>query len=231
MKTKICAVLATVGLVAFAFAALDGYTLKPTLKVGDTHRYKQTGKFDVGGQELDIEAVATEKIVSVDPSGKFSEEESTSEFKINGQDPPAGAGGGNTTTTYSAKGEVIEIKGDNVDANVYRFSNLSLFILPDKAVSAGDVWTYDVKPDPKLSGVAAKATYTFVGEDKVGSTDTLKVKYSIKETSSDGASSEGTVWIRKSDFTMVKLSGKLTNAPAPGAPVSLTGDITLMLIQ
>ncbi len=211
--------------------ATDGFTIKKTPKLGVVHKYKQVGKFDVGGQDFEFEAIASEKVTKVEDSGNYAMEETQSAVKLNGQEAPEGAGSGSSTTTYNAKGEVLEIKGDKVEENTYRFANLAIFIVPDKELKAGDSWNYEIKADKKTGAVAAKATWTLVGEDKVGTTDCLKIKYSVKETGADGASSEGTLWITKADSSMVKLTAKWVNAPVPGAPTTISGDITLTLIQ
>ena len=230
MKIRMTVALAALGLAAISLAAFDGITIKRTPKEGEVHKYKQVGKFDVGGQNFDFEAVASQKITKVETNGNYSVEEKTSDVKLNGQEAPEGAGPGGSTTTYTPKGEVVEIKGDQVEANTYRFANLALFIVPDKELNAGDKWNYDVKEDKKTGAVAAKATYTFIGEDKVGGVDSLKISFSVKESGADAASSEGTLWMRKSDFVLIKLNAKWTNAPVPGAPTSITGDITLTIL-
>jgi hypothetical protein len=109
-------------------------------------------------------------------------------------------------------------------------ANLELFVLPEKEVNPNDSWTYEIKEDKKTNAVAAKATYTFVGDDKVGSTEAVKVKYVIKEAGDSGASTEGFVWVRKADGVMVKQTSKWVNVPVPGAgPIS--GEVTVTLIQ
>jgi len=230
MRFRVSLVFAAAGLAALTYAALDAFTIKYEPKVGDLHKYRQVGKFDVGGQEFNFEAVVAEKVTKVETTGSFVQEESTTDVKLDGQDPPGGGGGGKFTISYSPKREVVEIKGDGVDGKTYRFENLALLILPDMPVNVGDSWNYEVKPDAKLGTVAAKATYTLVGEDKVGTKDALKIKFTIKETSDDQSSSSGTVWLAKDDCAMLKLATKWTNAPVPGSPVLISGDITLTLI-
>jgi len=231
LKKRIAAMTLALGLAALTLAAADGISLKRTPKAGTVHKYKQEGKFEVSGQQIDYQSKSSSKIVKVNDDGSYTEENVTSDATINGQESPGGSGPQTSTTKFGPKGEVLEIKAENVDATVYRFANLSLFILPEKDVNPGDTWTYDIKEDNKTGTVASKATYTFVGEDKIGSTDTFKVKVSIKETGTDGASSEGTVWLDKSDLSMVKATAKWTNAPVPGAPVTINGDITITLIS
>ena len=231
MTLRHCLTLSLLSAAVISMAAVDAYTIKRTPKVGEVHKYKQVGKFDVGGQEFEYEATASQKVAKVEDSGNYTVEEAQSDVKLNGQEAPEGSGPGATNTTFSAKGEVLEIKGDRVEANTYRFANLAIFILPEKEVAFGDSWSYDIKEDKKLGSVAGKATYKLVGEEKIGSNDCLKLSYSVKESGSDAASSEGTVWIRKGDSTLIKMSAKWTNAPVPGAPMSITGDITLTLIS
>jgi len=231
MTKRLTVAAIAIGLAAISLAAFDGVTFKRTPKVGDVHKYKQVGKFDVGGQEFDFEAVSTEKCVKVETGGNYTLEETQGDVKLNGQEAPEGTGGGSTTTIFTPKGEVVEIKGDKVEANSYRFANLALFIMPDKELKAGDTWSYDIKEDKKLGAATAKATYTYVGEDKVGATDCYKIKCAVKETASDGASSDGTVWLSKADSTLVKASAKWVNAPVPGAPTTISGDITITLVS
>lgn len=231
LKIKMTAVALALGLAALSMATDDGYLLKRTPKAGTVHKYKQEGKFEVSGQQIDYQSKSTQKIVKVADDGGYTEESVSSDVTINGQEGPGGGGPMTTTTKFGPKGEILEIKADNVDATAYRFANLALFITPEKEVKAGDTWTYDIKEDNKTGTVASKATFTLVGEDKVGSTDTVKVKFTIKESGADGASSEGTAWLDKSDMSMVKVSAKWANAPVPGAPVTISGDITITLIS
>lgn len=223
-----------IGITAFiltsaAFAA-DGYTFKPAPKEGDSLRYQQTAKLDLNGMEIDFSAKTNRKVIKVEANGNVTIKEEVSDMKINGSDAPDGAGPGGTTATMSAKGELLKLDGDRVDESAFRMANLGLFILPDKAVNANDTWTYDIKEDKKTGAVAAKATYTFVGDDKVGTIDAVKVKYLIKEVGDSGASTEGAIWLRKSDNAMVKLTSKWVNVPITGAgPIS--GDVTETLIQ
>jgi len=108
---------------------------------------------------------------------------------------------------------------------------LDVFVIPDNAVKVGDSWTYEIKEDKKTGAAAAKASYSLVGEDKVGAIDSFKIKFSVKESGADAASSEGTMWLSKADSMLVKFSTKWVNAPVPGAPVPISGEMTVALIQ
>ncbi len=230
MKFRLAIGLAAAVLASVAFAGVDGVTLKLSPKVGDVLKYHQTAKLDFNGMEIEFSATTTHKVVKVEANGDYSTKEDLSEMKLNGNDAPDGAGPAGSTTTLSAKGELIKIEGERVDESAYRNANLSLFVFTDKALNAGDSWSYDVKENKTTGAVAAKADYTFVGEDKVGAIEAYKIKYVNKETATGGASSEGFIWLRKSDNAMVKLTAKWTNVPIAGVgPIS--GDVTVTLVQ
>ena len=102
MKLKNLAVVAVLGLAALSLAASDTtYSFKRTPKVGDVHKYKQAGKFDVAGMPIDYEANSTWKIIKVDDMGGYTQESTTTDTKINGEDgqfPDHGVIEGNTMT-------------------------------------------------------------------------------------------------------------------------------------
>jgi hypothetical protein len=230
MKFKLGIGFAAVFLTSLAFGTIDAYTFKSTPKEGDVLKYKQAAKLDLNGMEIDFSATSTRKIVKVDAAGTFTVKEDLADMKVNGQEPPEGAGPSGSTMTFTNKGELVKLEGDHVDDSAYRTSNLELFVLPDKPVNPNDTWSYEFKENKTTGAVAGKATYTFIGDDKVGTVDVVKVKYLVKETGDSGASSEGFIWIRKADGAMVKLTSKWVNVPIAGAgPIS--GDVTVTLIQ
>jgi len=230
MQFRSGAVFAGVVITALAFCGFDGFSIKAAPKVGDVHKYRQMGKFDVGGTEIDFSSVSTQKILKVEPSGSYTVKEEVSETKMNGAVLPNNQSPQGNTTTYSAKGEITKIEGDGVDEGVYRFANIALVILPDKTVSPGDSWSFDIKEDKTKGVMAATAKYTLVGEDKVGAINALKVKFGVKEAAAGGGSSDGAVWINKVDGSLVKLTAKLINVPVQGGP-TISGDMAVTLIQ
>ena len=80
-----------------------GLASSRSFKVGDVHKYKMTGKFELGGMEYEYSATSTQKILKVDASGSWTQKEDVSDIKLNGEEPPGGAGPGGATTTFSAK--------------------------------------------------------------------------------------------------------------------------------
>jgi hypothetical protein len=229
MKLKYGPALAAGIVTTFAYAAFDGFTIKPSPKVGDVHKYRQSGKFDLNGKQYDFTSLSTQRVVKVETSGSYVIREDVTESKVNGADIPEGQGAQSSSTTYSARGEVIQIEGSNVDDSVYRFANLGVFIAPDKAVGLKESWSHDLKENKTTGAVAGIATFTLVGEDKVGSIEALKIVFSIKETANGGASSDGTVWISKADSTLLKLTAKWINVPISGTTIS--GDFNIALVR
>ena len=224
--------LSFIGLIAasaVAMAAVQGFALKRTPKEGQTYKYAMEGAVDFGGMDVTIKATVQETVTKVEADGKYSVEQKQLDGKIsiqgNEQDMPASPG---TTTIYKPNGEVVEIKADQSDPNTYRMATLGLTIDPGKMVNVGDKWSYEVKADSKTGVVTAKADYTVLGEEKVGTFDTVKIKAVVKESEgSEPASSESTVWLDKKDGAMVKSESKWINAPVPGAPGAINATVKM----
>jgi len=230
MKIKVPISCIVAILAVATYAAIDGISLKLTPKVGDVKKYKQTAKLVYNGMELDFAAVATRSIVKVEDSGVFQQKEEVSEMKINGNEAPAGSAPGATTTTFSTRGAVLKVDGDHVDDSLVRAANLGVFVMPEKPVQVGDKWEFDIKEDKATGAVAGTAKYSVLAEEKVGSIATVKVKFTIKELDTAGGSTDGTVWLSKTDGGVVKMTAKWVNVPMSGAG-TISGELTEILIQ
>ena len=245
MKMRIHALGATLLLVAasaLAFAAADGLVVKWQAKEGQTNKLRLKASFELSGIQAAYSALVTQKVTKVDTDGAFTVEENQTEVKasLNGQDLPADKASKPFVTVYNANGTVKEIAnfgdiqpgaqgGPDVTStqNAYRFENLDMLVDPGHTVNVGDTWTYQVKPDPKLGTVPARAVYKVIAEEKVNGIDTIKIHSTVKETAGDEpASVDATVWIDKTDGTIVKEESKLSNAPFPGAPAPINGTIS-----
>jgi len=211
---------ALLAVAALAMAAVDGFDIKRSPKEGETTKYRLKADIEAGGGTATLTSLSQEKITKVDADGKYTVETTQLEGKLsfNGQDidfptPPP------EVTVYAPGGKIAQIKGDFVDGNRYRVANMGTLFEPGKTVNVGDAWTYNVEADDKTGAVASKVDYKVLSEEKVGDFDTLKIQFSYKETTgSDPASCEGTMWLSKADWTLVKLDSKYVNAPFPGAP-------------
>ncbi|MBS1716590.1 MAG: hypothetical protein JSS72_02515 [Armatimonadetes bacterium] len=225
MNTKtLLALVLTAALVGTANA---DYTFKRSFKVKDTFKFQLKGDLQVAGQSTTFTADVEQKIVEVKDNGDYTEESTQTNFKLNfgGQEMPVPDS--TSTTSFTASGDIIEIKADKVDPSSYRLANLDSFHLPEKPVADGATWTYEAKSNDKTGAVAYKATYKVSGEEKIGTHQTVKIIVSIKESEgTDPAASEGTIWIDTTDQMPVKAEANWTNAPIPGAPGPINGKVT-----
>lgn len=229
MKLTMLGILAVAAITASAFAFADGLRITRKPKEGETIKYRTTADVDFGGMAIKAKFLVAEKVVKVEADGSYKVEQSQLEGKVdvNGQEQDA-PGGGTSTTTYAANGEVKEVKGDNTTPDTYRMSNLGILIDPAKDLAINDTWSYDIKADKKTGAVAVKAEFKLLGEEKIGEWDTLKIKATLKETEgTDPASSDGTLWISKVDGSLVQQEGKWVNFPFPGAPAPINATVKM----
>ncbi len=230
LKMKLPVLIAAAALSLAASARLDDptFTLKRVAKVGDTITYKLTVDAEFGGQKINVTAKTVDKVVKADDKEiqvESKQEETKIKFGDQEMDAPSE---GASTTSYDARGLITDIKGENADSNAYRMANLTLVATPEKAVKKGDKWSHEFKGDDKKGSRAAKADYEVLDTEKVGGLDTVKVKWTYKETEgTEPASSEGTIWLHATDFSIVKVVGSLKGAPIPGAPAPM--DLTYTL--
>jgi hypothetical protein len=132
-----------------------------------------------------------------------------------------------SVTVYKAGGEVVELRGSETSANGYRMANLNNLFEPAGEIKPGDTWTKEIKGDTKTGSVDATAKFKFIGEEKVGSKDAIKIEANFAEKSGDGAKSDYTIWLDKTDFSMLKTTGKWVNVPMASAPAPLNGTIEI----
>lgn len=221
------AVLASVA----ALAGLQAVTLKRTAKVGDVAKYKSKADVDFQGMAVSVTFLMTDKITKVDDNGNITSESTQSDMKIKmgdqEMDPPA-AGDTPQVSTSKSTGEIVELKGEQVDANAYRMAAMSGFYFPEKAVSVGDSWEFKVVKNEKLGTVAGIAKYKVEKFEKVGEWDTAVLTMDYKETEGgEPASASGKIWINTKDGSMVKMDGEWKNAPFPGAPGPINAKVVI----
>lgn len=222
------AVLAVAALAVVAFA-VQPFTLKRTPKAGEVSKYKLSVETEIQGMNISFGGDVIEKITEVKANGEFVVESSQENVKVKfGDQEQEMPSGGSTKTVYRPDGSVVEITGEQTDANAYRLANLNGFRYPTNPLNAGDKWEIEIKADPKSGSVAAKGTFEVVGAEKVGNWDAVKIKYSVVETEgSEPATAEGTTWISTVDGNMIKTEGSWKNAPIAGAPAPINAKFTL----
>ena len=128
-----------------ALAIQDGVSLKRVAKAGDAAKYRLKADIDFQGMEATFTALVLEKVTKVESNGNLVVESSYTEGKVSFSGQEMDAPGSTSTTTYKANGEVVDIKAETVDANVYRTAHLTAFVVGEKAVKVGDEWTTEVK--------------------------------------------------------------------------------------
>ena len=220
-----------VALSTFALAAQGGLTLTRKVKSGDELKYRLKANIDVSGNSAEFSGLQTQKVLEVATDGTYTVQSATSDVKVTfgGQEiavPPDSVP--SITTVYNVDGTVKEIRGDSAAADAYRASNLSTVFYTGKEIKVGDTFNNDKPADKNTGATAYKSTYKVVGEEKVGSYDTWKIEFSVKESEGETpASSNGTVWVDKNDGAMVKSDAKWENAPFPGAPAPVSGSVSI----
>ena len=223
-STRIFGLTAFVAMCAMA-TAQGPVTLKLTPKVGDTFRYKLTAEMEVMGTTATVTGTVADKVTEVSPEGDYSVESSSTNMTGNfgGQEMPIPDS--KSTSKYKASGVLVDIQGEEVAgssaADAWRRANLSNFVYPTNAIKTGDTWTSSVTADSKTGAVASTTTYTVDSFEKIGSHDTVKIKFTSKETEGDApATSDGFVWLDTKDGTQVKVQVAWTNVPMMGNPIS-----------
>lgn len=212
-----------------AFAIQDGISLKRAAKTGESLKYRLKADVDFQGTEVALTMLVTEKTSKVESNGNYVVESAQSEGKIVFGGQEMDAPDSTQTTTYKATGEIVEIKAEQVDGNAYRTAHLTAFITTDKPVKVGDTWTTEIKKDEKTGAVDAKGSYKVEAEEKVGSHECFKVKYTTKEVEGGEAAAtcDATSWISKKDGSIVKSEGLWKNVPFPGAPGPINAKFSL----
>ena len=206
----------------------DAASFKRVLKVGDTMKFKLKADLEFGGQQVVFTADLMEKVTDVGADGNYKIEASQSDGKMNmnGQESDVPDQAHSNTTTYNASGEILEIVGDSVEAGAYRMATLGVMKAPDAPAKIGDSWTYKIVANAKTGVVNGTADYKYLGNEKVGDRDTVKVSVKVKESEgSDPAGNEGTVWLDIKDFSLVKSDTAWTNPPIPNAPPNMNAKV------
>ncbi len=215
-------------LVAAAAFAADAVVLKMVYKKDQVTKYRMKGTLDAAGQTIEVTILTKDTVKEIAADGTVTVENETVEGKaiFGGQEmelPPQ-----SRVTRFKPTGEIAEIKGEDIDATYYRVANLQIFLPPAEAVTVGSKWVRKGSANKDTGAVAFTASYEIVGEEKIGEYDTFKIKYKNTETEgNEPATMEGTVWISKTDCSLVKGSAKWMNVVQPGVPVPINGEFTL----
>jgi hypothetical protein len=120
---------------------------------------------------------------------------------------PIQIGGPNGTATFTLNGQYLFDEAEDVHPFATRFINMSLFIYPEKPVSEGDSWAYQVQANAATGARTAEARFKYVGIERIGKVDAYKVAIDYQETEGeewDRISARGTKWLSVEDGTLAK---------------------------
>lgn len=191
------------------------------VKVGDKHKSKLSVELDFSGQTINYSADALQEIKAVNEDGSLviAETSENSMISMDGAEQPAG-NDSTATSTYNKKGHLTKMEAEMIDESSFRFSNLFIFIFPDKEVDKGTTWEDTLAANTTNSTPKTIFKYTCEGFEEVKGKQTAKVSFDIKELEgSQPATSKGTMWIDIKTGFVMKSEGTMTNAPAAGMVV------------
>ncbi|MDI9641371.1 hypothetical protein QPK87_06840 [Kamptonema cortianum] len=202
----------------------DAVEIKWSPKVGETvnHQMNIAMSMDAGGTPMDINVsfVTVSKILSID-GDTVKTEDGMKDFKMmfNGQDagdmgPDASAMNQKVITTRKLSGKVVSIEGGMSEmSGGPRVQQMNTFEYPSVPVKVGDSWMLDFPKDAsKGLPLAAKAKFTYEGDEKIGKYDTWKIAFVYSEMDDPrGYGNMGTTWLDKSTGKLVKLVGEYQN--------------------
>jgi hypothetical protein len=202
-----------------AVALAQPVTLTRRVAVGDTLKYRATIICTVYGNDVTYKALLTERILQVDRDGSYTVQTTQSEITatngdrdlpISAKDTPV------SSAVYGAGGNLVQLKSSPAEEE-WRLGNLSAFHLPGKPIAPGESWTAEIQPSAQRGNVGAIANYKFIGLDKVGAKEALRITESYKETRpSNPATSEAKIWVDATDGSVLKLEADWNNAPILG---------------
>ena len=183
---------------------------------------------DFGGQPVFVTTTVTNKVVKVEENGNIQMESASSELtiKFGDQEIPQPASPP-TKITYKPNGSVAKVEGG--DAMMQQM-NASQMVYPEKPVKVGDKWSDTVKhPAGEL-----KIDYEFVGVEKVGEVEALKIKTTARTVNGkegESYSADGFTWIDPKTGMAVKMETRIKGMQAEGAPMPIDGTLKMELVK
>jgi len=220
--------LTACALMSLSAAFSQEYTLKLNVKEGDTFKYRMSIEIDFGGQPVFVTTTVTNKVLKVEENGNIQMESASSELtiKFGDQEIPQPASPP-TKITYKPNGSVAKVEGG--DAMMQQM-NASQMVYPEKPVKVGDKWSDTVKhPAGEL-----KIDYEFVGVEKVGEVEALKIKTTARTVNGkegESYSADGFTWIDPKTGMAVKMETRIKGMQVEGAPMPIDGTLKMELVK
>jgi len=169
-----------------------------------------------------LESRIDEKILTLGPSGDYQAEITQRVGKVDwaGELLPSTQETVTERFRVGAGGDVLEAKfGGNDSGWGARVLELEEVAVPYKILTKGQTWSHDFTANGQIGTVAAHGEYAVEDEEERDNAPAFKISIKVKETQgASPASSEGTVWLRKSDGVCLGFELTLHNAAVPGMP-------------
>jgi len=167
-------------------------------------------------------------VLKVEESGNVQMESASAEMVIKFGDqempqpaPPA------TKMTFKPNGSVAKVDGG--DAMMQQM-NAAQMVYPEKPVKVGDKWSETVK-----NAVGElKIDYEFVGVEKVGDTEAVKIKVTARSANAkegEGYSADGFTWVDPKTGMAVKMETRIKGMQVEGAPMPIDGTVKMELVK
>lgn len=220
--------LTACALLSLSAAIAQEYTLKLNVKEGDTFKYRMSMEIDFGGQLVFVTTTVTNKVLKVEENGNTQMESASSEMvvKFGDQEMPQPASPA-TKMTFKPNGSVAKVEGGD---GMMQQMNASQMVYPEKPIKVGDKWSETVK-----NAVGElKIDYEFVGVEKVGDTETVKIKMtarSVNAKEGEGYSADGFNWIDPKTGMLVKMETRIKGMQVEGAPMPIDGTLKMELVK
>lgn len=209
-------------------------TLKYTYKAGDVQHLDVLIKANVQGADATVHSTRKYTIKEIKDSGdvviRFTDEGGT--LTLNGADQPQDPAP-DIDLTRDKQGKLTdfkpskEIAGQLTPEVLQTIEELSVVVLPDKAVKANDTWTNELD-NPNFKAKKITISDTYLGTEKVDGVDLWKIKQSAK-VPLDGEGGvttyEGTLWLDPATGHIIK-----HDASVKDLPTAAIGNVSFTLL-
>ncbi|MDW8107745.1 MAG: hypothetical protein RMK45_09745 [Armatimonadota bacterium] len=153
------------------------YTLKLSVKEGDTFKYKATMELDFGGQQVLVNFTTTNKVLKVEQDGTIQMESTTSETMVKfGDQEMSQPGPPPIKVSFKPNGAIAKVEGEANSAFMFQ-SGWAVF--PDKPIKVGDKWNSTLK----VGEFEIKYEYELASVEKVGDAEALRIKFTASSAS------------------------------------------------
>jgi hypothetical protein len=207
--------------------------------VGQEHRYAMTltSSFDMGQgpAELLVKMKVSEKVKAVSDKSVTVESLATdTTISINGSEMDQGATQ-QPAMSYERGLDTMPVLADQDTSPMARTNRgimASSFPRPTKPLAVGDSHRWSIKGDQAKGTVDGEGKLTLKGEEKINGIDCWKLDYVYSESiQTQPTSAIGTLWMAKSDATLIKSVMNFENYKSVNMMPASTAHVVMELIK